>query len=564
MKLTQYAQNKGELFNIQKALVKTISLAAAVLIFISGAAIQYFSPNGTMGLFQRLIFVSLFGISAYFASQKKSSYRLVEALLAFAGSAFLVRMLVMFYESNLAPNHIIVSTLAVVGLSGVFIYKSSLVIINIPSLAFIFYTSVQLPQSQHMPASLALICLLSASTVGYFLTWQKVFLINKSMIQEAHKNTVISNLQEGVMLLDHTGRALTLNHAICQIIGLTADEIINSKPLDPKWIMLLNDGVTPIPRDKIPTVVARTTGTAVKNFPLVIKKPDHSITFIEMTANPIFSNTDTNKVEFVLTTCRDVSELKKAQDVIEHQKIQTLAHSKLTALGEMAAGIAHEINNPLTIILGRVDAIKRQLDNNSLTTQDISLGISKIEATTIRISKIVKSMKSLSRENLGDEFVRTNFKGIIDDIITVSGDNLKQNEITIETNIDAALELDCNSGLLSQVFINLMNNSVDAIKKQDLPRWIRIEATTDYNIVKIAFKDSGPGIPPVIKDKIMLPFFTTKEAGKGTGVGLSLCRTIIENHHGRFYVDDSCHNTSFIVEVPMYQTRKTPPISSAA
>lgn len=563
MKLSLYARSKSELFDIQKSLIKTISLAAAFIVFISGAAIQYFNPTGTMGFYQRLVFVFLFGLSAMIAVRKKSSYRFVESCLAFAGSAFLTRILFLFYETNLSPNQIVVASLAIVGLSGVFIYKSSLMIINTPSLVFIFFTYSHLPKEQQIPISLALICLVAAATVGYFMTWQKVFLINKSLEQEVHKNIVISNLQEGVVLVDQVGKVLTLNQAICQIVGLTPDEIANRNPLNPEWTMLMADGVTHLPTDLQPTVVAKKTGKSVKNFPIVIKKPDHSITYLEVTANPIFSNSSPHSIEYVLTTCRDVSELKKAQEVIENQKFQTLANSKLTALGEMAAGIAHEINNPLTIILGRVDTIKRMFASNQVNPNDLIQGISKIESTTLRISKIVKSMKSLSRENLGDEFARAGLKSLIDDIITISNDNFKHNEIAIHTRIENNLELDCNAGLLSQVFINLMNNSVDAIKKQTTEKWIRVEAAKEGPCLKIIFSDSGAGIPPTIKDKIMLPFFTTKEAGKGTGIGLSLCRTIIENHHGRFYIDDKSPNTSFVIELPIEQVRKIPTSSAS-
>jgi PAS domain S-box-containing protein len=563
MKLTLRAQSKSELFDIQKTLVKTISQAAAIVIFVSGSAIQYFSPKDNMGLLHRMIFAALFGLAAYVANRKSSTYRLVESSLAFAGSAFLIRMLVQFYESGFTPTHIVVCVLAIVGLSGVFIYKSSLVALNLPSIAFIFYSAAHQPQSPHIPTELSFICLISAAIVGYFMTWQKVFLINKSVDQELHKNIVMSNLHEGVILLNENGKVLTFNQAVCEIMALSPDEVLNRHPLNPDWEVLMPDGVTPLPTEMSPSTVARETGKAVRNFPIVIKKPDHSISFLELTANPIFHTENPTHVEFVLLTCRDISVLKKAQEEIENQKFHTLAHSKLTALGEMAAGIAHEINNPLTIILGRVDHAKRLIEAGRMTELEMSQSILKIESTTLRISKIVKSMKSLSRENHTNEFARTSLRGIVDDIVNVSSDNMLQNEIQIEISIDPSITLDCNSGLLSQVFINLMNNSVDAIKNQDSKRWIKLEAVAIDGVIKISFSDSGHGIPAVIKDKIMLPFFTTKDAGKGTGIGLSLCRTIIENHQGRFFVDESASNTCFRIDIPIEQIKKSKAVSSA-
>tara|TARA_B110001454_G_C12723232_1_gene436017 strand:+ start:22390 stop:24084 length:1695 start_codon:yes stop_codon:yes gene_type:complete len=564
MKLKLRVQSKSELFDIQRSLIKTISLAAAAVVLVSGTAIQLFVPNGsTMGNTHRIFFVILFCLAAYMTSKKTKSYRIVESGLALAGSAFLTRMVVLYYESGLTPIHIVVCVLAVVGLSGVFIYKTSLVILNLPSLAFIFYTTVHLPPNPNMPSELGIICLICAAIVGYFLTWQKVFLINKSVALELHKNIVMANLHEGVSLLNQAGEILTLNQAMSRVVGLTTDEILNHHFLNPQWSIMAADGVTPLHPEQYPSTVARLTGKTIKNFPVIVKKPDHTVSYLELTANPIFHAEIPNQVEFVLLTCRDITELKKAQEEIENQKLHTLAHSKLTALGEMAAGIAHEINNPLTIILGRVEHVKRLIEENKISPSEMNQTILKIESTTLRISKIVKSMRSLSRENNTNEFVRTNLRGIIDDIVTVSSDNLKQHEIKIEIDLESMLEIDCNPGLLSQVFINLINNSVDAIKDQNGERWIRLNSQIADGMIKISFSDSGNGIPAVIKDKIMLPFFTTKEAGKGTGIGLSLCRTIVENHKGRFYIDESKSNTCFGIDLPIKHTQK-PKISPAS
>lgn len=553
MKLSLNAKVRSELFEIQKILIKSVSLAAAAIIFLVGALIQLLHPADTIGLTHRLIFISLFGLTAFVATRKQLSYRLIESLLAASGALFLARMLVQYYNSGLSPMPLTVILLASVGLSGVFIRKTSLIIINAPSFIFLFHSIAHPPSNPIIPNTTSLIFLTCAAVVGYFLTWQKVYLINKSLALEVHKNTVINNLQEGVLLIDAESKVLTLNQAICQITGLTVDEIANRATFAENWKPFESDGITPLSIQKYPSFVALKTGQTVKDYPMVIKTSGPKLSYLEVTASPIMSQTEPRKVEFVLVTTRDVSELKKAQEVIEHQKLQTLANSKLTALGEMAAGIAHEINNPLTIILGRVDHMQKLVSSGRSSTLELTQSLEKISKTTLRISKIVKSMKSLSRESESDDFAETNIKAVLDDIVTVSNDHFRKNEIELTLNIDPNLVIECNSGLVSQVFMNLMSNSIDAIKNQSGDRWIHLDAFTQGAVVTISFSDSGPGIPAHIQEKIMLPFFTTKEAGKGTGVGLSLCRTIISNHKGNFYILKDAPTTTFRIELPLKQ-----------
>jgi PAS domain S-box-containing protein len=318
-----------------------------------------------------MFFVSMFFLTAYISKKKNISAYASEVLLATTGASLLIKMLMQYYYSGLSPVHIIGAILIIVGLSGVFINKSSLMIVALPAFAFIFYTSLFPPEGAAYPIGISYVFLVSASVVGYFLTWQKFFLINKSVAQEVHKNTVISNLHEGVILRDTHGKTLALNQAMCQIMGLTQEELINKSDTDPFWNFLKMDGLTPLAFEDRPHNVARRTGKMVRDFPVIFKRPDHSVVQLELTATPIMSNQDSQQVESVLVTFRDVTELRKAQGVIENQKLHMLAHSKLTSLGEMASGIAHEINNPLTIILGRAGQTQKMIELGKLGNQEI-------------------------------------------------------------------------------------------------------------------------------------------------------------------------------------------------
>lgn len=564
MKLNLQIQNQSDLLQNQKNLIKSISLFSAALIFISGTAMELVMPANSMGSLFRLMFVSLFLVSAFISSRQRVSMRTAEFVMAIAGGALLSKTLYQHYTSNFSSFHIISSALIIVGLSGVFISKISLIILAIPSVSFIFYTMHTPPPAPIYPSESIFILLACSSTVGYFLTWQKVYLLNKSLEQEIHKNTVINNLHEGTLLQNMDGKFLTTNQAALKILGLTKEQLIGLTPYDSGWGLFKSDGITPCSYEERPTSIARATRKPVINYPMILKRPGTFISYLECSASPIMSSQNPDEIESILLTVRDVTDLRRAQETLENQKIEMLAHSKLTSLGEMAAGIAHEINNPLTIILGRATQTHKLVEADKASKHDILQNLTKISDTTLRISKIVKSMKALSQSDQNQDFQNANLRSIVEDIINVTGDHIHKNKVQIQNDIDAFIELDCHPGMLSQVFINLMNNAIDAIKTQVDNRWIRIESITTNTTVIIAFKDSGPGIPTSLKDKIMLPFFTTKTAGRGTGIGLSLCRSIIENHKGRFYIDEAASTTCFMVELPLKQERDTDDFSSAA
>ena len=246
----------------------------------------------------------------------------------------------------------------------------------------------------------------------------------------------------------------------------------------------------------------------------------------------------------------DISELKKQEDVINH----TL---KMASLGEMAAGIAHEINNPLTVILGYSKQILSSIDLEIQTNAETSkfspesfrAKIEKIYRMSLRVSSIVKNLKKISRDDTFDPFVDTSFKEIISIALELNQEKMKTHEIFFSLEGDSEVLLNCQPVSLSQVFLNLINNSIDAIK--DMPKaWIRCIIESNENEVIIKMIDSGNGISDDNKEKIFLPFYTTKDVDHGTGLGLSISKGIIKSHSGSFVLDDQHENTCFVIVLP--------------
>lgn len=238
---------------------------------------------------------------------------------------------------------------------------------------------------------------------------------------------------------------------------------------------------------------------------------------------------------------------------LKHSQAHVLNSTKMAALGEMSAGIAHEINNPLTVIQSRAFQIQ-QLSELKLLTHEKVLQISEsISKTADKIARIIKSLRSFSRDASADPLDLLSARMIVEETLEFCNTRFNANSISINIeNLPADLEVECRIVQLEQVLLNLFNNSFDATK--DLQeRWLKIEGQGFSDRIELYITDSGKGIAPEIVDKIMLPFFTTKEVNKGTGLGLSISQGIIQAHGGDLFYDSNSPNTRFIIRLPRTQ-----------
>jgi len=225
--------------------------------------------------------------------------------------------------------------------------------------------------------------------------------------------------------------------------------------------------------------------------------------------------------------------------------------SKLASLGEMAGGIAHEINNPLAIISGNITRLKFMLAEDKLDPKKAFEMFNRIDTTVSRIAKIISSMRVLARDGSKDSFDKVSVRKIINDVVIVCTEKFKQHEVEfIYEEPCENLMVECRHVQVSQVLINLLNNAFDAVVESDEKlSFIKIQTQLVAGSVQILISNSGKTISPLIVHKIMEPFFTTKEVGKGTGLGLSISKKIIENHKGKLFVDTNKEWTTFVVEL---------------
>lgn len=242
---------------------------------------------------------------------------------------------------------------------------------------------------------------------------------------------------------------------------------------------------------------------------------------------------------------------EKTQTILEQrQKMENT--SRLTALGEMAGGIAHEINTPLSIITMSSDAAFELLENDELDKDEMKRYLSSILTTVTRISNLIRCLRYVARDAGRDPFDHHSVIALLKDAIELSQAKFKQANIRLffdENQSD--IEIDCRAVQISQVLLNLLNNAVDAIDDLKIDsKWVEIKIQDDADHVVISVIDCGSGIPTDIAEKIMQPFFTTKSVDKGTGLGLSISLGIIQEHNGSLSIDTNSPNTRFDIRLP--------------
>jgi signal transduction histidine kinase len=243
---------------------------------------------------------------------------------------------------------------------------------------------------------------------------------------------------------------------------------------------------------------------------------------------------------------------------ITEQKYQELAlaqNSKMATLGEMASGIAHEINNPLTIIKASSSQLLMMAEKNSESIDKITDKAKRIFIMTDRIATIVRGLKYFSRSAEFDPIRNENIVDILNSTLDLCIEKFKAHKVDLkiehpENGKDILFE--CRSIEVSQVILNLLNNSYDAIEEMN-ERWVHIKYLSDSENIYISITDAGKGIKTEILNRMMLPFFTSKPTGKGTGLGLSICQKIINNLNGSLEYKVNQGHTSFFMTIPLKQ-----------
>lgn len=244
-----------------------------------------------------------------------------------------------------------------------------------------------------------------------------------------------------------------------------------------------------------------------------------------------------------------IQESKEIEIESEHRLMQS---SKMASLGQLASGIAHEINNPLSIIIGRTQILKTKIEksNSEIDITNLLQNLDKIEGTATLIARIVKGLNAFSRDTDNDPLLPHSILKMIDSAVDLCQERLKQHKIELKIIPQDDLLVLCRDIQITQILVNLITNSIDAIEHLS-NRWIHIDFQSNKKWVYISVTDAGSGIPTIEHDKLMLPFYSTKEMGRGIGLGLSISKSIAESHNGLLFYDKTSPNTKFTLQLPV-------------
>ncbi len=235
---------------------------------------------------------------------------------------------------------------------------------------------------------------------------------------------------------------------------------------------------------------------------------------------------------------------------VEHQK--QLQSQKMSSLGEMAAGMAHEINNPLTAMVAKIFVMRARVKNGPSENSPALADLDTISSLILRITRIIGALRTFSRNTEHDPSEVISLKGLIEESLDLCRSRFSDAGISLSFDIPNDVQIEGRPGEISQVILNLLNNSFDAVVESQ-SAWVKIHAALVDGHAEILVEDSGRGIAPEIAAKIMEPFFTTKETGKGTGLGLSISKGLVESHGGTLALLPEASHTTFRILVPTHE-----------
>lgn len=227
-----------------------------------------------------------------------------------------------------------------------------------------------------------------------------------------------------------------------------------------------------------------------------------------------------------------------------------VSSAKMAALGRMAAGIAHEINNPLQIIVAHADRMKRIMESGEGPSEKILDGLNQIQSVAMRIASINKGLLALSRNTASDPLVPVPVRSILKLALEFCQAHWESRQIELRLGvIPSGLTVVGRETQLTEVLLNILDNAYDAVS-ESRSKWIQIDIVTEREHVELIVTDSGSGVDPAILHRIFDPFFTTKPVGQGTGLGLSVSHAIMAAHGGQIFYDAKSGQSRFVIRAP--------------
>ena len=351
---------------------------------------------------------------------------------------------------------------------------------------------------------------------------------------------IVQSSVDAIVTTDPKGRITFINRAMEEMVGLSRDQII-SLPISQLYINGLAEA------RKIMAVL-REKGS-LKNYETGMTRNGRAVPILTSAS---LLRDETGKIIGTLGVFKDLTEKKKLEEELKKTQAHLIQAGKMRALGELVAGVAHELNNPLMAADTFLHVIREHLPEEDENRHRVDL----IQKCNERIAKIINHLRDFSRQSRFD-FHQIEVNEPVENALLITGQQLLNHNIRIVKNFQPDIpKIWGDANQLEQVFLNLISNAKDAMERGKHKRELTISTAlirhNGWKDVQISVKDTGTGIPEENVEKIFEPFFSTKEVGKGSGLGLSICYGIIEAHGGKIEVESKVdEGATFRVILPV-------------
>ncbi len=344
-----------------------------------------------------------------------------------------------------------------------------------------------------------------------------------------------------VAITDARGKIVYVNDKFCDISKFSREELLGQNH------RIVNSGYHPgqFFVDMWETISAG----KIWNGEICNRAKDSSLYWVHTTIVPFLD--EENKPYQYVAIRFDLTDQKLTEEKLEKERAALFYSEKMASLGIMAAGIGHELGNPLGALRGRLEMLENLAERESSSFgKTVKDAVVRIIGISDRMTKIIRGLKSYARDGSKDPLSSVTLNQLIEDILEYTSDRLEKDGIQIrKKGFENEVKLNCREAEIGQIVVNLISNSIDAIEGLD-EKWIEVELKNYSEDIEILVTDSGPGIPEEIRSKIFHPFYTTKPAGRGTGLGLGILKRIIDSHKGFIEINSASPNTQFVVRLP--------------
>lgn len=318
------------------------------------------------------------------------------------------------------------------------------------------------------------------------------------------------------------------------------------------------DAIHPLDKERVRAALpSQAEGKFLQEYRII--RPNGEIRYIRDKAYPV--RNEQGEIYRICGIAEDITGAKETERLLADNHTRLIASSKMSTLGIMAGGLAHEINSPLSAMKLNIELMSEMVESGRPDLASLGEIVQTLDRTVIRLTKIVRSLRAIGRDGKNDPFEKVRVDSIIEDAVELCQEKMRHHSISLSIGpVPPNTFVHCRSVQISQVLLNLLINAYDAIEGLE-EKWIFMGIVDLGEFVELSVTDSGPGIPKSIREKIFVPFFTTKGVGKGTGLGLPICASIIEDHRGSITIDENCPNTRFVIKLPKWSTASEPELS---